>query len=341
MTCPEFSANDEMALLRVAAYQVIAPIILITGFLGNSLNLYVLIHLSINYHTKSYLIALTTTDLFVLLFEIPMVVRLHDLLKVSQPVAYFYAHFELVLLNSCIATSIFIVLCLTVERYKSVCLRNLFASPQSNKKTLAYLSACLLCATVVSVPLSMLKTVCKLNNGWSIKENRSITERSFWYAYLAISEGVVRLVPSLIIAVLNVLIIKKFRSLQKRRKNMLRTCCLLKGKRLYEEKRLVVLLQANVILFFVTMIPSACLSFLYQNYGEKEFRFQVFRAVANILELCHSAFNFGFYLLRSSEIRGRVKEILVNAFTGRNQEGLKSDCGDVTEGVYRATMTST
>lgn len=343
-----------MSYLRIVAYQLVAPIIIVIGFLGNSLNLYVLTKLPINPHTKSYLTTLTITDLCVLVFEIPMVIRLHDLLAVSSPIAFFYAHFELPLLNASIATSIFIVVCLTIERYRSVCLRNMFATTQTRKKAVGYLTGCLVFGVIISIPLAMLKNVCQLNdnnyNSWSVQENTQTSRMGIWYVYLAVSEGFVRIIPGIIIAVLNILIIRKFQVLQKQRANLIRICrptCYFKTKRLYEEKRLVILLQANVILFFVTMVPAACLSFLYQNYGEKEFQFQVFRAVANILELCNSAFNFGFYILRSSEIRGRVKETLIELYKCGDKESTKDCDRDVSgsacripDGIYRTTITS-
>jgi hypothetical protein len=74
-----------------------------------------------------------------------------------------------------------------------------------------------------------------------------------------------------------------------------------------EERVLVVLLVSLVVLFVCCTTPAAILSILYSVKLNQHLGFQVFRAVANNLELLNFALNFYIYCLCSAEIR--------NAFT--------------------------
>ena len=125
-----------------------------------------------------------------------------------------------------------------------------------------------------------------------------------------IGETLVRFLPALILAVLNMLIILKFREVVKTRKQMQQgqpaASANASGRAersLEQERKLLTLLLSIIVLFFITNIPSAVLSIIYDQELEHYYGFQVFRAVANLLEMSNFALNFCMYFLCSKEFR--------------------------------------
>lgn len=314
--------------IRGVAYRIVAPIIVVVGILGNILNLTVMTKPFLKGSTRLFLISLAISDLSVMITVIPMVFRLNDYYGTSFEAAFFHAHVELLLTNIFITASVLIVLCLTIERYFSVCLPTIFRSLHTKKNARICIMWCYIIALLVSLPLTVLKRVCLMSKNskttcehWEFQENVTVTNTTYWTAYLWLSEFLIRLGPCVILGVLNILIIKKFRQVTEKRKFLLAALSQsstkpdaksLKNKKYQAEKRLIVLLRAIVVLFFITMTPSSILSLIYSEMQEKTIGFQVFRAAANNLELANFAFNFYVYFLCSKEFR----TALVNVFTG-------------------------
>jgi hypothetical protein len=233
--------------------------------------------------------------------------------------SFYYAHLELPLSNLFMASSIFIVVCLTVDRFASVCLPTKFKSFHTTRNARTAIIVCYIIGFFLSVPLGALKTMCSTERGSSssgFMENEAVTSRLEWKMYTIMETTVVRFGPALVLALLNILIIRRFREITQKRREMLSGgmdvgACdqfLLRGekisKKIYkEEKRLVILLTVIVLLFFVTMTPVAFLNIFYSESLNSNFLFQVFRAAANDLELCNYALNFYVYFLCSKEFR--------------------------------------
>lgn len=305
-----------------------APIIVVVGILGNILNLTVMTKPFLKGSTRLFLISLAVSDLSVMITVIPMVFRLNNYYGTTFEAAFFHAHLELLLTNIFITASVLIVLCLTIERYFSVCHPTIFRSLHTKKNARICIMWCYVIAILVSLPLTVLKRVCLLNNSqkmtcehWEFQENVTVTSTIYWTAYLWLSEFLIRLGPCVILGILNILIIRKFRQVTEKRKLLLAALSQsrnktetksLKNKKYQAEKRLIVLLRAIVVLFFITMTPSSILSLIYSEMQERTIGFQVFRAAANNLELANFAFNFYVYFLCSKEFR----TALVNVFTG-------------------------
>ncbi|XP_065155403.1 probable G-protein coupled receptor B0563.6 isoform X1 [Atheta coriaria] len=330
--------EESTSEVRRVAYQIIAPLTVAMGIFGNVLNLLVITTKPfIKGSTRVYLTALAISDVTVMITTIPMVVRWNYSQSKSFEAAFYYAHIELFLNNTFIASSVFIVVCLTVERYFSVCLPTKFRNVHSIRVAKFAILGCYGTAILVSAPLTALKNVCRLNfTGrrdcveWDFHENEAITDTIYWKIYLFISEGLVRFGPCVVLSVLNVLIIRKFRIITNKRK-ILREALIrtrnrdvfdqeskakykkaLRSKKYHEEKRLIALLHAIVVLFFITMTPSAILSLVYSESQEAWFGFQVFRAAANNLELANFAMNFYVYFFCSKEFRSALGQFITS-----------------------------
>jgi len=82
------------------------------------------------------------------------------------------------------------------------------------------------------------------------------------------------------------------------------------SRRYWEEKRLLFLLGSTSILFFVCITPQLVLSLMIHEAVLESYPFQVFRAVANILELTNYSFTFYIYCLFSRDFRATLLQTL-------------------------------
>ncbi|CAG7722294.1 unnamed protein product [Allacma fusca] len=314
-------SEEKKEALNWIAYKIIGPTIVSIGLLGNVLNLIVLTRPSFKGVTYTYLIGLACSDIGVLLCAVAFMIRSLDLYpKDSWLVSIFYAHMELPLANTFMASSIFIVVCLTVDRFASVCMPTKFKSVHTSPIARTAILVCYLLASIISIPLVKLKKICdtQSSDGYKVMEDITVTHLTIWNIYSIAAEVIVRFGPAVILTVLNTMIILRFRKISQKRREMRQmsggeTLCrneqfLLRGekisKKIYkEEKRLVVLLMSIVLLFFVTTTPVAFLNIFYTEALDDNFSFQIFRAMANDLELCNFALNFYIYFLCSKEFR--------------------------------------
>ncbi|XP_069678814.1 probable G-protein coupled receptor B0563.6 isoform X2 [Periplaneta americana] len=256
------------------------PAIIAGGLLSNLLCLVVLTRSSLRGVTYTYLSGLAAADLGVILCAIPLAARRgHS------------SHAELAATGTFMASSTFIVVCLAVDRYVSVCVPTKLRGPRTRRNARLAVVACYVAAAVVSCPLLLPDTMC--------------TDEIAWFVYLWASEAVVRIAPAIVLVVLNALIVRKFLSLSGNRRRFraasdkFRTRHLLdsapttglRNRSYHEERHLVALLSSLVILFLVTTTTSVTLSL----FG--------LRAAAGDVELCKFAFNLCVYLVFSKEFR--------------------------------------
>ena len=75
---------------------------------------------------------------------------------------------------------------------------------------------------------------------------------------------------------------------------------------------LVIVLISIVVLFVCCTTPAAILSIIFTAKLQSNSGFQIFRAVANNLELLNFALNFYIYCLCSAEIRRAFVSLFMN-----------------------------
>jgi hypothetical protein len=120
---------------------------------------------------------------------------------------------------------------------------------------------------------------------YTFVENFDVTSELVWKVYLILAEVIVRFGPAIMLAVLNLVIIWRFRQITERRREILQgggdmtgnDQLLQRGERISkknkEEKRLVTLLSAIVLLFFATTTPVAFLGIFYSQTLDKNLYF--------------------------------------------------------------------
>ncbi len=327
------SDDDDMSDIAYIAYCIIGPFIIVVGVLGNMLTLVTLTKVTLwcNGMTYIYLKCLALTDAFALVSAIAMDVRLGlPRRKLVYWEAFYHAHVELPLLNFFMGCSIFIVLCLTKDRFLSVCFPTKYRETSNNNKARVSTALCYLVAFILNAPLAVLKEVRELPSArspdetledvyYEAIENTAVTETTEWKIYVYISEGMVRILPIVVLTILNLAIIRQFRVLAEKRKQLHGSRSQKKAGagslNVNEERRMLALLSTIVVLFVVLNTPSAILSIIYTDALAKSRPFQIFRACANDLELANFAINFYAYFMCSTEFRNAFFNVICGRST--------------------------
>ena len=108
---------------RCVSYWFICPILLFFGIVGSSANLAIMTGREFKGSTFFFLRALSMSDLFYLVFaigyfiEIMMVREGQD----SFQTTYYLTYWDVIIGNTMIATSGFIIILLTIDRYRCIC----------------------------------------------------------------------------------------------------------------------------------------------------------------------------------------------------------------------------
>lgn len=314
---PEHHEHN-MRKLKFIAYGIIGSIIICLGVLGNVINLAVLTRPNLKGVTFVYLTWLATSDLLTLLLGITSMLRLQGIQSTTYSASLYYAYAELPLVNAFMASSVFLVVALTVDRYFSVCLPTKFKEVHNKRRALRSILVAYVISFLIYIPICFQKIPVEFINSrnetvYMACENPSVFKHPAFKIYLLVKELTVRLGPVVILAILNVTIIVTFGKVLKKRKEMFGSGSLRReGSRKYtEEKRLIVLLCGIVVLFFVCMTPAAVLTLLNSDDKEANFSFQIFRSLANVLELANFSMNFYVYCFCSSDIRRTFLDLIL------------------------------
>merc|ERR1719219_2320516 len=140
--------------------------------------------------------------------------------------AFFQAHLMLPLINSFMASSVYIIICMTVNRYISIYKPTDFQRLHTQKNARVSISLSFFFGIIFHIPLCFQNKVVKycgspesnstveLVNGtkciWKADENFQVSENYVFKIYIFISETFLRVGPIVTLAILNILIIHKF-----------------------------------------------------------------------------------------------------------------------------------
>ncbi|XP_013774549.1 probable G-protein coupled receptor B0563.6 [Limulus polyphemus] len=314
MVVANSSLESDIQQLKFLGYGIIGSVVIGLGILGNMINLIVLTRPNLKGVTFVYLSWLATSDLMTLLVSTTSLLRLHGVQPRSFAASLYYAYVELALVNAFMASSVFLVVALTIDRYFSVCLPTRYKEVHNKRRARRAIIVAYVLAFCIYVPICFQKKPVAVHTErnetiYIACENPTVFNHTGFRFYLLIKEIIVRIGPVIVLAILNIAIIVAFRRMVRKRRSLLNSSNSShsnqkeSSRKLMEERRLVVLLGGIVLLFFVCMTPAAVLTLLNSDHKELEFGFQLFRAIANVLELANFAMNFYVYCLCSSEIR--------------------------------------
>ncbi|XP_076170579.1 putative G-protein coupled receptor B0563.6 [Ptiloglossa arizonensis] len=304
--------------LRRISYGIILPAICCLGIIGNILNLVVLTRRNMRGTAYIYMRGYSAAALLAIFFCIPFALRVlihKETGRWSNWIqAFYHTHLELFLGNGCLGVGVMMLLALTVERYVSVCHPGQHTRPLCGPPHL----------TVVLIPLATFLvylpsafrgeiTTCFLAPGGPViyqkRENQSFLDSLFYQVYKVALEIVFKVAPTILLAGFNLRIMIVYRRSCDRRRRMTlsRTVSSDEDPRTYaEERRLVLLLGSTSILFLVCVSPMVILNVTLRESILSHYPYQVFRALANLLEVINYSITFYIYCLFSEDFRNTL-----------------------------------
>ncbi|KAI1706102.1 7 transmembrane receptor (rhodopsin family) domain-containing protein [Ditylenchus destructor] len=301
-------SHTSVSELNKITYGYIAPVIIGIGVIGDVLTIITLTHpllrrASIIY---TYLTLLAFTDLLTHISIMPMLAWLLDFRLCSATFSFYYAHIGFPLANALMGASVWIVVFLTLSQYMAVCQPFHQGYLRKRKMCFVLFGLAYLFSFCVYAPWAMKKGVHKIPGGL-LKCSFVVCDRqieSWFWVYEWMREFLTRILPFVLIAYFNTMILITYRNTKRDRNRLSSTRKPTAYERSeQEEKRLFKLLFGVIIVFFVSTIPAAPLTVLVADRRSQNMAFQIFRAVTNLLELTKFALNFYFYCLINPDIR--------------------------------------
>lgn len=303
--------------LRRVSYGIVLPAICCLGIIGNILNLVVLTRRNMRGTAYIYMRGYSAAALLAILFCIPFALRVLIHKETggwsSWLQAFYHVHLELFLGNGCLGVGVMMLLALTVERYVSVChpghTRPLCGPPH---------------LTVVLIPLATFLvylpsvfrgeiTTCLLAPDGPLiyqrRDNQSFLNSWYYQVYKVVLEVVYKVAPTILLAGFNLRIMIVYRRSCERRRRMTlsRTVSSDEDPRTFaEERRLILLLGSTSILFLVCVSPMVILNVTLSESNLNNYAYQVFRALANLLEVINYSITFYIYCLFSEDFRNTL-----------------------------------
>nr|XP_053649920.1 probable G-protein coupled receptor B0563.6 isoform X1 [Cherax quadricarinatus]XP_053649928.1 probable G-protein coupled receptor B0563.6 isoform X1 [Cherax quadricarinatus]XP_053649937.1 probable G-protein coupled receptor B0563.6 isoform X1 [Cherax quadricarinatus] len=320
------------------AYGVLSPVIISVGVVGNLLTILILMNPKFKAGvTYKYFLILAASDLVALLFSVSVFVHIIHEATLVYATAVWYSYLEDFLANVPLSTSVFTVICITIDRFYSICRPTKFSTIHNEKFARKALLGSLILSVIVWLPVCFLKTPVEVDDcesSYFVPPDN----RTWWVAcmvhdtlteplYLVYSWGrqtIVTFIPLVLMIVLNIMTIKEFIRVSKKRKEMKNNSVLSSAAPTLSsatevthshDRNLIRLLFAVVVTFFITMVPAGVFNAMYSEYLTSDFEYEVFRALANDLEILNHALNFYMYILCSSQIRLTCRALIRRCFS--------------------------
>ncbi|XP_055915039.1 probable G-protein coupled receptor B0563.6 [Eupeodes corollae] len=304
--------------LRELSYGIVLPIICALGIIGNVLNLIVLTRRNMRGTAYIYMRGYSAAALLAIVFAIPFSIRIlihKDLGQWEEfGPAFYTAHLELFLGNGCLGVGVMMLLILTIERYVSVChpgyIRPVMGPPRMTVILIPVVTFFIYLPSVFRGEL--IKCVLQADGTFVYfrRENSEFLSTLFYSVYKVMLEVLFKLVPTVLIAGFNLRIMIVYRQTCERRRKMIlsRTTCFKDDdpRKFAEERRLFLLLGSTSVLFLVCVSPMAILHMTIAQEYLSSFSFQVFRALANLMELTNYSITFYIYCLFSEDFRNTL-----------------------------------
>lgn len=339
---------EDVKFLKIFTYKIWLPSLIVVGLLGNILNLITLRSPTLQNVPFMYIRAIAVFDLLSLLLVGLACSRLWQTKPMfSFAFTYYQAHIERPLINVLLTASLFTALILTVERYYLIC------KPHNVRRTVAvnprlaaklYIFSCALTSSLLHIPMLFEKIPQCSREECTVRDNRHFTPTLLRVSKLT-REFVCRVFPVLLLAILNAIIVRTLQRLKQRRRQMTLKFNTLNNlaprhssietsqeisrhkKRSnsylgsFTEKRLTTMMMAITVIYVIGNVPQSISMILNDDTRGEDFVYQLFRAFANSMEICHHCLNFYIFCLTSRDYSksflrncSYVKRFLVRSF---------------------------
>lgn len=316
---------EKLALATWWIYSCLAPIVVIAGLVGNTLNLLVLwCSKDLANVPYAYLRALAVSDfcempLFVAFLVLNLCVHHTD---TTLYIAKYMAHVHLFVFNSFACVSNLLVMVVTVDRWWAIChpLHALYW--RSAKVVTATVTSIYIMSFVLHIPECFQYEVTRVQDRQTLKvyyTHSWITELhdNVWYSHVWpwVTAIISKILPLTSVVLLNPLILRAYRTGLKTRKTLSQTMSDIKEQRQRaDERHLTVLLITLSCVFITCIIPVTVLTLVdkmvAQERLERNVPYQIFRHVSNLLEVVNMAINFYLYNVSNSSFRAACRGVL-------------------------------
>ncbi|CAD5223355.1 unnamed protein product [Bursaphelenchus okinawaensis] len=321
---PQSQVDQRLKSLQ-SLFRTIMILISLIGVAGNVLNLITLRSPSLRTVPFMYIRALAIFDLVGL-----TAVIIHFLLQYKENhflwMVYYEVWIEDVLINSFLVAGLYAAVLLTVERYlliRKPHKKRLFSIQHSVSLKI---SGCLLMAIILHCPMALQNTA-KVVNGRIIKGNnqRLLCRDPWWtlFSYYKMFRETVRFTCVILLVVLNTIIARSLQMAKRNRRLLIKRTSgvesneiigtpLKEKNRFYRkdmgnvmksftEKKLTALMVCICLIYLIGNLPQMVVMVLQNETMENRFGFQVFRNIANTLEVLNHCLNFFIFCMASSE----------------------------------------
>ena len=188
-------APDSAAVqqIKFVAYSLVAYLVVGVGMVGNLLSLVVLTRPNLKGVMYVYLLGLAVSNLCVLITAIPALYDISEgFSSHNYATAFYQAHLKLPLINSCMASSVYIIIFMTINRYISIYRPTHFQRLHTAKNARIHISLSFLAGTLLHVPLCFQSSVVDGPVGFTAVENRRVSGGLLFKLYLVSSEILLR-----------------------------------------------------------------------------------------------------------------------------------------------------
>ncbi|KAF8386593.1 hypothetical protein PRIPAC_75735 [Pristionchus pacificus] len=297
--------------VNVIAYAYVLPCICMFGIVGNITNLVVLASRRLRAVSYMYLRALAVADLLCMMFVLVFVIcdiaekKWQSDITDSTIFRVYRVHFMLTLINWALGTGTFIVVALSLERFVSIVFPMHFRQWNSPNRAAKAILISYIVPLFLYIPYGYTRYtgVERFDNvtnttRWSAIDDE-ISKSAGWNVYKWCREVALRFAPIVILSLLNVKIMMAFR----KRQNMFKKLTKKKEHTNTKDDTLIYMLAGTSVMFFICNIPAALNLLFIDEVRKRSFDYQIFRAVANILEITNHASQFYVFCACSSDYR--------------------------------------
>ena len=244
-----FPSQCKDDMFRCVSYLIISPSVLVLGLVGSMATLTIMAGSTFRTPTFFYLRVLSISDMMFLLSAVGIMVENMIIQEQSHlPLAatYYLTHFDHILCNTFISTSGFIIIILTLDRYRCIC------HPTMTRDTSPsiYCMLALLVSFTWQVPRFFTKSIvsdcvqvdqntstaqlgspCECSSHGGTREgsecryqrlviNTEVNTTYPWVIYVVLAELFVKVLPSVLLVSLNTMMISRFHEVIERRSIM-------------------------------------------------------------------------------------------------------------------------
>ncbi|XP_003747997.1 probable G-protein coupled receptor AH9.1 [Galendromus occidentalis] len=298
--------------VRSIEFHILLPTIAVLGFVGNAINLIVL--RSFTGRTFFYLFWLAVSDLGTMIFD-SLFSLSFSIAPTNSLMAFLQCHMVPAGAGISLTCSNFIVVVLTVDRFRAVCYPIETRAKENNSRPRLKVLLCFVSALVVFGPntyrrrveavvfdlgeRSTMTTLCYVCQRRRFSNNTLIT---FYRILLAVFS---KIIPVMIVATVNISIVVGLTRHQSERSANLHLGPL---RQETAEDRLKKLILTITTIFVICLVPIAFRQ-LYYRQEPNTLGFAVFKALSLVMIHLNTACNFYVYCFYSEAIRNQLRKI--------------------------------